>query len=77
MIGPILFLLALQPSPEVIAHLTAACTIVWEGKPKATIDRCVGRTLEAMGTEETLRARELQRKLVKCVKDLEALEEKK
>jgi len=73
MITIVFAFMLLQPSPEVIGHLTEACAIVWEGKSQRTIDQCVGRALDALGKEERLRARELQQKLVRCEKDLEAL----
>jgi len=78
MITQVLLLVLLQPDPiEVQDHLRQACKLVWEGKSDATIERCVGRAMEALGTDERLRSRELQRMLVSCNRELEKLQKEK
>ncbi len=52
-------------------HIKKACEVVWVNTSEYKVDRCVIRTMSALGDENRLRNNELKRLLIESERELE------
>lgn len=66
--------LASSESPTAVAkeHATKACEAVWANAAPVKIERCVTRTMAALGRDEQLRYNDLARRHIDTGKELES-----